>query len=226
MKYEDIFAAISRRYGTFTRMEQSIADYVLEHGKDVLSMSISTLAQECNVVDSTVFRFCRTLGVSGYRDFRTALAVSLCAREQASEPSAADSDPISIQIRHIYDSCINALLETYQLLQPGQVDELVRRLMLTDPALGAAVGACASALVDEYIDGLLEEQSAALAAEGLRLSPRFSPGYGDAPLSCQGPLLAWLEARRIGISLTSGGLMLPEKSVTALMALRPVEEGP
>lgn len=106
------------------------------------------------------------------------------------------------------------------------LDALVRRLMLTDPALGAAVGACASALVDEYIDGLLEEQSAALAAEGLRLSPRFSPGYGDAPLSCQGPLLSWLEARRIGISLTSGGLMLPEKSVTALMSLRPVEEGP
>ena len=106
------------------------------------------------------------------------------------------------------------------------LDALVRRLMLTDPALGAAVGACASALVDEYIDGLLEEQSAALAAEGLRLSPRFSPGYGDAPLSCQGPLLSWLEARRIGISLTSGGLMLPEKSVTALMALRPVEEEP
>ena len=106
------------------------------------------------------------------------------------------------------------------------LDALVRRLMLTDPALGAAVGACASALVDEYIDGLLEERNAALAAEGLRLSPRFSPGYGDAPLSCQGPLLSWLEARRIGISLTSGGLMLPEKSVTALMALRPVEEGP
>ena len=106
------------------------------------------------------------------------------------------------------------------------LDALVRRLMLTDPALGAAVGACASALGDEYIDGLLEERNAALAAEGLRLSPRFSPGYGDAPLSCQGPLLSWLEARRIGISLTSGGLMLPEKSVTALMALRPVEEGP
>ena len=76
MKYEDIFAAISRRYDTFTRMEQNIADYVLEHGKDVLEMSISTLARECKVVESTIFRFCRTLGVSGYRDFRTALAVS------------------------------------------------------------------------------------------------------------------------------------------------------
>ena len=71
MKYEDIFAAISRRYDTFTRMEQNIADYVLEHGKDVLEMSISTLARECKVVESTIFRFCRTLGVSGYRDFRT-----------------------------------------------------------------------------------------------------------------------------------------------------------
>ena len=106
------------------------------------------------------------------------------------------------------------------------LDALVRRLMLTDPALGAAVGACASALVDAFIDGLVKKENASLKAEGLCLSPRFSPGYGDAPLSCQGPLLTWLEARRIGISLTSGGLMLPEKSVTALMALRPVEEEP
>ena len=93
-------------------------------------------------------------------------------------------------------------------------------------ALGAAVGACASALVDEVIDGLLREQAADLMQEGLTLSPRFSPGYGDAPLSCQGALLSWLEARRIGISLTAGGLMLPEKSVTALIALRFAEERP
>ena len=155
MKYEDIFAAISRRYGTFTRMEQSIADYVLEHGKDVLSMSISALAQACNVVDSTVFRFCRTLGVSGYRDFRTALAVSLCAREQVSEPAVADSDPISAQIRHIYDSCINALRETYQLLQPGQVDELVRRLMLADRILVFGAGKSMVSMFGAYRQLLL-----------------------------------------------------------------------
>lgn len=104
-------------------------------------------------------------------------------------------------------------------------DVLVRRLMLTDPALGAAVGACASALVDEEIDRLLAARSGELAKEGIRLSPRFSPGYGDAPLSCQGPLLRWLEARRIGVCLTAGGLMLPEKSVTALVALLPKEDG-
>ena len=91
--------------------------------------------------------------------------------------------------------------------------------------LGAAVGACASALVDEEIDRLLAARSGELAKEGIRLSPRFSPGYGDAPLSCQEPLLRWLEARRIGVCLTAGGLMLPEKSVTALVALLPKEDG-
>ena len=106
------------------------------------------------------------------------------------------------------------------------LDTLVRRLMLTDSALGAAVGACASVLVDEVIDELLREKAADLMQEGLTLSPRFSPGYGDAPLSCQGALLSWLGARRIGISLTAGGLMLPEKSVTALIALRFAEERP
>ena len=135
MKYEDIFAAISRRYDTFTRMEQNIADYVLEHGKDVLEKSISTLARECKVVESTIFRFCRTLGVSGYRDFRTALAVSLCAREQESDPPIADDDPVAIEVRHIYDSCLNALRETYQLLKPSLLDEAVRRLMLADRIL-------------------------------------------------------------------------------------------
>ena len=53
------------------------------------------------------------------------------------------------------------------------LDTLVRRLMLTDSALGAAVGACASALVDEVIDGLLREQAVALMREGLNLSPRI-----------------------------------------------------
>ncbi len=140
MKYEDIFAAISRRYDTFTRMEQNIADYVLEHGKDVLEMSISTLARECKVVESTIFRFCRTLGVSGYRDFRTALAVSLCAREQESDPPIADDDPVAIEVRHIYDSCLNALRETYQLLKPSLLDEAVRRLMLADRILVLGAG--------------------------------------------------------------------------------------
>ncbi len=103
------------------------------------------------------------------------------------------------------------------------LDLRVRREMVMNPALGAALSACGSAYVDEYIDELLEAENELCLLRGRRLSPRFSPGYGDAPLDWQRSLLAVLEARRIGVSLTEGCLMLPEKSVSAVMAVRPVD---
>ncbi len=57
-------------------------------------------------------------------------------------------------------------------------------------------------------------------AKGLFGTTRFSPGYGDLPLSHQPELLAILDAgRRLGISLTEDCLMLPRKSVTAVLPL-------
>lgn len=104
----------------------------------------------------------------------------------------------------------------------AEVDTLVKRLLLTDPALGAAVGAYASAYVDELLDGVMEKEQSKLAP--LRLSPRFSPGYGDVPLSYQKPLTEALECWRMGIRLTDSCLMLPEKSITALCAILPPGE--
>jgi hypothetical protein len=60
----------------------------------------------------------------------------------------------------------------------------------------------------------------AAASAPARLTARYSPGYGDFPLSEQRHIFALLDVtRRIGVSLTEGGLMLPQKSVTALIGL-------
>ena len=50
--------------------------------------------------------------------------------------------------------------------------------------------------------------------------PRSSPGYGDLSLTYQAEFLRVLEAtKKIGIVLSEGGVMIPEKSVTAVMGL-------
>lgn len=52
------------------------------------------------------------------------------------------------------------------------------------------------------------------------LTGRFSPGYGDFPLSQQPEVLSLLGARaRLGITLTKDLIMIPRKSVTAVAAL-------
>lgn len=49
---------------------------------------------------------------------------------------------------------------------------------------------------------------------------RFSPGYGDFPLEIQETLLAFLDAsRKIGLTATETSILIPRKSVTALIGV-------
>ena len=55
---------------------------------------------------------------------------------------------------------------------------------------------------------------------GKYLTNRYSPGYGDLPLEVQKPLLEYLNAgRAIGLTLTATNLMVPRKSVTAILGI-------
>ena len=81
-------------------------------------------------------------------------------------------------------------------------------------------GACASALVEAAGNAAEARIVAAAAERGLRTNWRFSPGYGDLPLSIQPQFIRTLDAtRRIGVVVNSGGLMVPTKSITAVVGL-------
>ena len=54
--------------------EKKVAKYILENPDDVLNMTISELAAESSVSESTVFKLCRTLDFNGFRDFKITLA--------------------------------------------------------------------------------------------------------------------------------------------------------
>ncbi|NLV58613.1 MAG: hypothetical protein GXY67_07565 [Clostridiales bacterium] len=100
-----------------------------------------------------------------------------------------------------------------------KLDLTLRRLMVSDPALAAAAGACGSALIEVYIDGVLRLAQASLAAAGEHLTPRFSPGYGDVPLTVQPGLIALCKGSSLGVYVTQANQMIPEKSVSAVMGI-------
>lgn len=53
-----------------SELEIIIYNYVVEHSEKVLGMSIQSLAKETHVSTTTVLRFCRSLGCSGYSEFK------------------------------------------------------------------------------------------------------------------------------------------------------------
>lgn len=97
-------------------------------------------------------------------------------------------------------------------------DIVLRRLALTNVAQAAAVQAVCSALIESYCDEVQDE--IAQAVPGLYLKPRFSPGYGDWQLKDQQKILQILNCeKKIGLTLTDGYMLMPVKSVTAVIGL-------
>lgn len=73
----------------------------------------------------------------------------------------------------------------------------------------------------ERIEALCNAFCADIAREThAGVHPRFSPGYGDLPLTVQTDIFALLDcAKHIGLTLNDSLLMSPSKSVTAFVGL-------
>lgn len=97
-----------------------------------------------------------------------------------------------------------------------RIDAAIRRLGLISVAEGAAAQAVGAALIESYCD----EIQAKLDTGMLKQKTRFSPGYGDWDLTEQKKIFSLLDcAKNIGLTLTDGCMMVPAKSVTAIIGL-------
>lgn len=104
-------------------------------------------------------------------------------------------------------------------LGPG-ADRLQRQKACTDMSAAVIMQACAAAMIEAVCDDVQAKVAAAVREQGLYVRPRFSPGYGDWPLSDQKALLDRLEAsKRIGLTMTDSLMLAPTKSVTAVIGL-------
>ncbi len=100
----------------------------------------------------------------------------------------------------------------------GALENAIRRAQVRDMTRALMLDCCGSVAVEAVCDNAVEEIKSSLGAPFL--TDRFSPGYGDLPLSVQPRFLDTLDAaRRIGLHLTPTGIMTPRKSVTAILGI-------
>lgn len=131
-------------------------------------------------------------------------------------PVARIPMPGTTLLRHL-EGCEEAYLACGTL--GSALDALQRRVSVTSGADALIVQAVGAALVERHMDGVEDEIRAELAP-GESLATRYSPGYGDFPLAAQRPILALLDTpRQIGVSLTDSLLMVPSKSVSAVIGV-------
>ena len=99
-------------------------------------------------------------------------------------------------------------------------DLLARKYGRINVAKAVVMQAAAAAMIEAFCDEENEKLRAEAAEKGLYLRPRFSPGYGDFSLDHQRDFARVLEMQKtVGITLTESLLMLPSKSVTAVIGV-------
>lgn len=98
------------------------------------------------------------------------------------------------------------------------VDLLIKRYHTVSMSKAVVLQAAAAAMIESFCDDKNQWLRQEFLKDGYYLRPRFSPGYGDFPLECQRDIIGVLEAgKRVGVTLTDSCLMVPTKSVTAVI---------
>lgn len=119
--------------------------------------------------------------------------------------------------RHLKDASYCALLACTLGME---TERRLRALGGQNPLDATVFDAACSA----YAEAAIGEMDAAVGRvaqdAGLARNWRFSCGYGDCPIEAQDSIVAALDAtRRIGLTVTPTHLLLPSKSVTAMVGL-------
>ena len=118
---------------------------------------------------------------------------------------------------HIKD-CENVLLFVATL--GTEADTLIRRYSISDMGKAVIAQAVCTAMIESYCDEIQCKIAKNEIKKGLYLKSRFSPGYGDFSITHQKDILNLLECnKRLGIALTDSFMIIPEKSVTAVIGL-------
>ena len=125
MPSNNLLVSIRMAYNDLTKLEKKVADYVLDYPQDVMKMTLSDLAAHCGVGDTTVFRFCRSMDLAGYQDFKLSLALSthvsevLDSRENVSLTESGSLHELAGQVSAIMTDTIAESLATldYEALE-------------------------------------------------------------------------------------------------------------
>jgi len=115
-----------------TKTEKKVADFVLSNPKEALNITINELAKLCEVGETSVFRFCKTLDLKGYQDFRLSLALSTAdfnILNNNGESDNSSSNDSKANASKIMDTYICALSKTFEHLNYEDIRKVVHYIL-------------------------------------------------------------------------------------------------
>ena len=99
-----------------SRAEQRVARWVVEHPRQASRSTLAGVAMECGVSEPTVIRFCRHIGLDGFREFTIRLTEDL-SRPVSNVHNAVNADDTAPDaVTKVMDASIQSLIDIRSVL--------------------------------------------------------------------------------------------------------------
>lgn len=206
---KEIYRYLGYRGQEPDKLVQSMIDEVLKELLRVVRPVHSYRYYGCKVIENKVYLL---------KGERMEMGLADDESEQTGNKDTAEpvQEFLSQKLADNLSQCEEAVLLAATL--GLEADKLIQRYTVMNMAKASIAQACGAACMEAYCNKVQEIIRQEALERGLYLRPRFSPGYGDLKLDYQKNIFDLLECqKRLGMSLTESMLMLPTKSVTAII---------
>ena len=174
-----MLSQIRAMQGKFSKSELRVADIILDNPENFVEATLQDLAQATGVSEPTIIRFCRSLKLTGFREFRTRLAQDLASRIQYQHSQIDAKDSGGMLVNKIVDSAISSLTDIRHQLDEETVNSAISSIAGSHRIEIYGVGGAGIVVQDAHLkfarlglnsqpftDAYLQQVSAGMLAEG------------------------------------------------------------
>jgi len=108
--------------------EQRVAKFILKNPRAIIHLSITEVAGEIEVSESTVVRFCQNLGYSGYYELKISLACDLITPVHQIHQDIEQGDSITQVVDKVFHADIKALYNTKKIIDTEEMKRAVKAI--------------------------------------------------------------------------------------------------
>ena len=121
--------------------ERRVGQWVLDHPKEAANITLARLARECETSEPTVVRFCRHVGLGGFRELAIRLTEALSRPATILHRDVGPDDSTSDAVIKVMDASIQSLIEMRAELSSMPIDEAVNAMSSARQIAFAGLGA-------------------------------------------------------------------------------------
>lgn len=146
-----ILTKIVQGLETFKPSEKKVAQLILDNPKEIVGLSIMELAEKSGTSDATIVRFCRTLGLKGYQDFKLAISLDISnenKKRKIIHEKIGKNDTAEEILEKISAGSIRAIEDTKKVLSAEALNKAIEAVNNADKVYLFSAGASSVVALD------------------------------------------------------------------------------